>query len=175
MTDIVPLDVLFTFDVVGAFNVSKGLVSLKTVSFNVVISSTIVVIRTIIARVGANRFSRPRIHTTCLTRYRGNKTTAPFTLARGRVSRRIRFSTSQVQRDTTFNRVVVVVMCVPLVALMKVRKGVFHPVTLAMFFTVLKTFVLSLACIPVTDSLVLDQGMRAQGAFSSHIVRGLRT
>lgn len=154
ITSIVPLTVLFTFVVVHMFGIATGLVDLNTVSFNVMMSNSVIVLRNVLTRVCKGRFQN-------------------HALAHGRVSGRIRGKTSNITHSTAFTILVVLVIFFPVLALGKVRKGCFAPVTGALIFYVVKTLVLSLACIPVVTSLFLGRAVIIGPALTSHFFRGL--
>lgn len=154
MTSIVPLTVLFTFVLVHVFKIATGLVDLNTVSFNVMMSNSVIVMRNVLTRLCGGGLGK-------------------HALSKARVSRRIRGNTSNMMHSTAFTMFVVLVMFFPVLALDKVRKGCFAPVTGALMFYVVKTLLLSLACMPVVTSLFLGRAVVMGPAFTSHFFRGL--
>lgn len=136
-TYIVPLSVLFALAKVTRRGVDTGLVDLKTLSFNVVVSNTIIVMR-------------GYVHQLTRTRGLGNNL-----LDHSREFGRIFLTTGRTHHPLVFKRLVVLIICLPVFALANMRTGLFRPVTVAIMLTLVKTVVLSIAFIPTTITLFI--------------------
>lgn len=153
ITMIVPLTLLFTFVYLHTVKVSTGLLSVKTVSFNVVVSNTIMVIRKMFITLsgGTQRMKVPTF---------------------GHVSgvKLVHRATGSGTGTIFFSGLVVVATLVPVFSFRGMRNGVFSPLTCALNFTLLNTLLFALALIPIVSSVLLGGGMHRGGGFFIHFV-----
>lgn len=148
ITIVVPLTLLFTFVYLRVVKVSTGLLSVKTVSFKVVVSKTMIVIRKVFITLsqGTGRIKVPMF---------------------GEVSgvNLVQDATGRGTGTIFFSGLVVVATLVPVFSFRGMRKGVFSPLTCALKFTLLKTLVFALALIPIVSSVLLGGGIHREDGF----------
>ncbi|MFO0904537.1 MAG: CusA/CzcA family heavy metal efflux RND transporter [Pirellulales bacterium] len=146
----IPLSMLVGFCGMWSVGIAGSLLSLGAIDFGVVVDSSVVVIESIVRRLGH--------------------------MAPASVSQRlqaIRDAAVEVRTPTVFGQLIIMIVYVPILTLEGVEGKMFRPMALTVIFILVGSLLCSLTVTPVLASLVLPKNMKEEDVLLVRILRWL--
>ena len=147
---VIPLSMLFAFDLMTRFGVAGTLMSLGAIDFGLVVDSSVILVENAVRRLG-------------------EASQAP-TDTRTRLEI-VRDAAVEVRKPTLFGELIILVVYLPILALEGIEGKLFRPMALTIAFALLGSMLMSMTLMPVLASLLLPRGSKVHRPTA--LLRGL--
>jgi len=130
----IPLSMMFGFAGMWQAGIAASLLSLGAIDFGIVVDSSVVVIESILERIGHH----------------------PGATGQARITL-VRQATEAVKKPACFGQLIIMIVYIPILTLEGIEGKMFRPMALTVIFILIGSLVLSLTLVPVLSSLVLPR------------------
>lgn len=146
----IPLSMMCGFIGMWQAGIAASLLSLGAIDFGIVVDSSVVVIESILEKIG---------------HHPGAKGAARLAL--------VREATNAVKKPACFGQLIIMIVYIPILTLEGVEGKMFRPMALTVIFILVGSLVLSLTVVPVLSSLVLPSRMDSHDVLLVRVLRRL--
>jgi len=146
----IPLSMMFGFIGMYQAGIAASLLSLGAIDFGIVVDSSVVVIESILEKIGHN----PGVSG----------------LARLKL---VREATNAVKKPACFGQLIIMIVYIPILTLEGVEGKMFRPMALTVVFILIGSLVLSLTVVPVLSSFFLPKRMDSHDVLLVRIARAV--
>jgi cobalt-zinc-cadmium resistance protein CzcA len=144
----IPLSMMFGFIGMWQAGIAASLLSLGAIDFGIVVDSSVVVIESILEKIGHN----------------------PGATGAARL-KLVREATNAVKKPACFGQLIIMIVYIPILSLEGVEGKMFRPMALTVIFILIGSLILSLTVVPVLSSFFLPRRMDSHDVL---LVRWLR-
>ena len=146
----IPLSMMCGFIGMWQAGIAASLLSLGAIDFGIVVDSSVVVIESILAKIGLH----------------------PGATGEARL-RLVREATNAVKKPACFGQLIIMIVYIPILTLEGVEGKMFRPMALTVVFILLGSLVLSLTVVPVLSSYLLPRRMDSHDVLLVRFLRWL--
>jgi cobalt-zinc-cadmium resistance protein CzcA len=144
----IPLSMMFGFIGMYQAGIAASLLSLGAIDFGIVVDSSVVVIESILEKIGHN----------------------PGATGAARL-KLVREATNAVKKPACFGQLIIMIVYIPILSLEGVEGKMFRPMALTVVFILIGSLVLSLTVVPVLSSFFLPKRMDSHDVLLVRLAR----